>query len=80
MWRQGIFLDLARAFDAVSIPILVDKLNHVGIQGYAPKIMEDFLCDCTQQVNIGEMTSAKSPDFYGIPQGSILGPSLFSTY
>ena len=31
----GIFLDLARAFDTVSIPSLIDKLERIGIRGNA---------------------------------------------
>lgn len=76
----GIFLDLAKAFDTVSIPVLVNKLFRIGVRGNALKLMGDFLCQRTQQVKIGGIVSSECPVLYGVPQGSILGPSLFLIY
>ena len=76
----GIFLDLAKAFDTVSIPSLVDKLERVGIRGNALRIFSDFLHDRTQRVKINGHVSSDARVVYGVPQGSILGPSLFLVY
>jgi hypothetical protein len=76
----GIFLDLAKAFDTVSIPILVNKLERVGIRDKALSIFRDFLNDRVQRVKIMNHTSSDASVTFGVPQGSILGPSLFLVY
>ncbi|KAJ0183168.1 hypothetical protein K1T71_001144 [Dendrolimus kikuchii] len=76
----GVFLDLAKAFDTVSVPILVNKLEAIGIRGIALKLFKDYLSDRTQKVTIGGYFSKEIPITYGVPQGSVLGPKLFLVY
>lgn len=73
----GIFLDLAKAFDTVSVPRLVDKLESTGIRGIQLNLFKDYLTDRTQCVMIDGNISEETPIQYGVPQGSILGPTLF---
>lgn len=75
-----IFLDLAKAFDTVSVPLLLSKLENLGIRHTQHKLFEDYLTDRFQRVKINECNSDDLPISHGVPQGSILGPTLFLAY
>lgn len=76
----AIFLDLAKAFDSVSIPKLLDKLEHLGIRGIQHKLITNYMSGRTQSVKVSDHVSDPLPVNYGVPQGSILGPTLFLAY
>lgn len=76
----GIFLDLKKAFDSVSIPSLLNKLEHVGVRGLVLKMFSDYLTDRTQCTKIIDVISETTQLSYGVPQGSVLGPTLFLVY
>lgn len=76
----GIFLDLSRAFDTVSVPILLKKMENLGIREHALDIFRSYLSDRTQCVKIEGFTSMEEGLSFGVPQGSVLGPTLFNIY
>lgn len=76
----GIFLDLAKAFDTISVPNLIAKLERIGIRGVQLSLFESYLTGRRQCVRIGDYTSDELPISYGVPQGSIIGPTLFLIY
>lgn len=76
-----IFLDLKKAFDTVSIPILIRKLETLGIRGTFLKLLTNYLQNRSQTVKLDNIFSSnEETSNYGVPQGSVLGPTLFLAY
>lgn len=75
-----IFLDLAKAFDTVSVPLLLTKLEAIGVRDKEHKLFQSYLSNRYQRVRLGNHISSELPISFGVPQGSILGPSLFLVY
>ena len=76
----AIFFDYSKAFDCVDHGILLSKLNHLGVRGKAYNLMESYLRDRKQKVFYNGEYSNPMTIKYGVPQGSVMGPLLFSIY
>ncbi len=76
-----VLLDLSAAFDTIDHNILLNRLeNFVGISGSALAWFKSYLSDRHQFVAVIEDVSYRSQVQYGVPQGSVLGPLLFTLY
>ena len=76
-----VLLDLSAAFDTVDHDILISRLKHCfGITGKALGWIQSYLSGRTQFVKIGRERSSSRNLFFGVPQGSVLGPTQYSMY
>ncbi len=76
-----VLLDLSAAFDTIDHNNLLNRLeNSVGISGCALAWFKLYLSDRHQFVAVNEEVSYWSQVQYGVPQGSVLGPLLFTLY
>ena len=77
---NAITLDFSKAFDKVNHSKLVQKTHSIGINTQITRWIYRFLSDRTQKVAVVGFLSSKSLITSGIPQGSVIGPSLFLIY
>ncbi len=76
-----ILLDQSAAFDTIDHTILLSRLEQrFGIKGKALKWFQSYLKDRKQYVNIDGARSSPRDLEFGVPQGSVLGPILFTCY
>jgi len=88
-WRRAIddskftavaFLDISKAFDSVNHDILLSKLACYGVLGKSLTWFASYLSCRQQKVCMQGLSSDWGEIHVGVPQGSILGPLLFSVY
>ena len=76
-----VLLDLSAAFDRVDHSLLLARLStRFGICDQALDWFRSYLSDRTQYVRIQDVSSDVHALPYGVPQGSVLGPLLYSLY
>jgi hypothetical protein len=73
-------LDLSKAFDSISHDILNLKLEKLGFDNSSRALIYDFLTERHQRVVVNGQTSDWISLYQGVPQGTILGPLLFTLY
>lgn len=76
-----VLLDLSAAFDTVDHNILTTRLSSFfGFGGRTLALLTSYLTNRTQSVHINDAKSTPTKVETGVPQGSVLGPLLFSLY
>ena len=73
-------IDMSAAFDVVDTTILLTKARLYGVTRETEQWLWSYLTGRSQCVTIGGATSSTLPLEAGVPQGSILGPALYSMF
>jgi hypothetical protein len=75
-----VFLDISKAFDKVGYRGLLHKLERLGIRDPLLKCLKSYLTGRKQSVIIEGQSSDWREVNAGVPQGSVLGPSVAFSY
>ena len=76
-----VLLDQSSVFDTIDHDKLLDCLRKwFGVGGRCLDWFKSYLSDHTQCIKIGSVLSEVRKLKFGVPQGSVLGPILFSLY
>ena len=76
----AVFLDVEKAYDSVWYDGLIFKLIDYKFTDYIIHIISSFLHQRTYQVKVDNTLSAIKEMSAGVPQGSVLAPTLYNLY
>ena len=72
----AVFMDLAKAFDSVNHHILIGRLDSLGFSNDCLSWFTNYISDRVECVKLEGLLSGPLAVSMGVPQGSILGPTL----
>ena len=77
---HALFLDFPKPFDSVDHGILLRKLAELNVNKSFWMWTKRFLEERSQQVNLGDTKSRTVICRAGVPQGSVISPTLFNVH
>ena len=75
----ALLTDLSKAFDCLSLEIIIAKLNAYGSNLAALKLVQRYWSKRQQRAKINQSYSSWE-EIFGVPQGSIMGSILFNIF
>lgn len=75
-----VYTDFSKAFDKINHDMLISKLLNAGVHGNLLRWINSYIRNRSQSVRLKGFSSQFLPVPSGVPQGSHLGPLLFSLY
>lgn len=79
-YMAAVFLDLSSAYDNVSIPVLAERLNSVGVSSKLSKLILQLISTKTMLIKNYDTLHGPRLTNQGVPQGSVLSPIIFNIY
>lgn len=76
----AVFLDVQKAFDSVWFTGLLHKLIHLGFSDKIVHLISSYLQNRSFHVKIDGAVSSRRKILAGVPQGSVLAPTLYNIY
>ena len=74
----AVFIDIDQAFDSVSHVALLEKVERAGVLGNMRNFIKDFISGRSIRVRIEDIQSTSHEVTAGVPQGSVVSPTLFN--
>lgn len=75
-----VMIDLSAAFDTVDHCLMIHRLQQLGIKETAIQWFDSYLENRRQSIIIQDVKSSPRSLDCGVPQGSVLGPVMFTLY
>ena len=75
-----VLLDLSASFDTVNHQLPIKTLQQLGIRGTMLRWFSTYMVGRLQRINVNGVTSQPKRLDCGVPQGSVMGPIIFTIY
>ena len=73
----AVFLDIEKAFDMCPRWGILKRMHDIGLRGNLPNFINNFMDVRKFKVKVGNRLSSQHIQQNGVPQGSVLSPTLF---